>query len=137
MNDIDRDRELTEAILGLKNATEGAAEMSLALKNATEVLGEILDRRYPSPLKELISPDEAAKLLGCSRRSLDTYRQKHWLENVHFFAQGKSYRYNRVLLQHWLKNRFNEAEHQRAIEQWLKQQPQNQPETRGRKASNK
>jgi hypothetical protein len=127
--DATQDRELVEAIASLK-------EMAAANTKAIELLAEILERRYPDADRELISLKEAAKLLNCTPRSLSTYRQG-WIEGVHFFSQDKGFLYNRSLLADWLKHRFEPAAHQRAIELWLQQQPQNQARTKGRKASNK
>jgi hypothetical protein len=95
-----------------------------ALTKATQALEKILTSTLAQD-SETLSSAQAARVLNCSKRTLETYR-KNWIEGVHYFRKAKGYCYNRVLLEDWLKNQFDPNAHQIVIESWLRSQPSNQ-----------
>lgn len=104
------------------------------------LLKEVADLKSqlsPTPhleLKEVLSPDEACKLLNCERHKLAQIRTKYWIKGAHYFLQsnGRS-TYNGILLHDWIKNQAFPTMHQQAIDLWLSQQPAQQPRKPGRK----
>jgi hypothetical protein len=71
---------------------------------------------------------EAAKLLGCSDRTLNRWRNDIPLvAGIHWWMDGHSSRpiYNLRLIRDGQRQGFDSPAHRRACEQWLKQQPSN------------
>jgi hypothetical protein len=98
------------------------SELVTAIRELTNAVKILIDQQSPQP-KNLLSLDEAATLLGVHSKTISTYRQA-WVSGVHYFPQGKGHLYNRELLEDWLKNRRDSAQHQLAIAAWIRK---NQP----------
>ena len=72
---------------------------------------------------------EAAKLLGCSPRTLNRWRNEIPLQKgIHWWLDKGTRRpiYNLHLIRDGQRQGFDSLPHRRACEQWLKQQPSNQ-----------
>jgi hypothetical protein len=82
---------------------------------------------------DLISgSDVRAMLGGISVKTLQRYRDKYWIDGVHFVKPVQRCLYNRPLIQDWMLNHVHDpAAHQRAIEAWVI----SQQGKKGRKAS--
>ena len=81
----------------------------------------------------------AAKILGCSDRTLFRYRQEGKLiEGIHWGRNpsGKVL-YNSVLLNQLIRcgGKVNHPDHQKFIQRYLESLPENQPMKRGKKAA--
>lgn len=90
-------------------------------------------------LTEFCNTDQAMQILQCSRTTLNRYRKQgrllagiHWGKNPSGFVV-----YFRPLLEHLVicGGDANSLDHQRFIQQWLENRPENQNRKRGRKAS--
>ncbi len=75
---------------------------------------------------DLISGAEVRALLGgISLKTLQRYRDKHWIEGVHYLKPVQRCLYNRPLIQDWMLNHSHDpAAHQRTIEAWVMAQQQ-------------
>lgn len=82
---------------------------------------------------DLISGAEVRRLLGgISVKTLQRYREKYWLEGIHYVKPVQRCVYNRLLIENWMLNhRADPAAHQRAIETWWHEQVK-QPRLRKR-----
>jgi hypothetical protein len=78
------------------------------------------------------SPEVRALLGGISVKTLQRYRDKRWIDGVHYFKPVQRCLYNRPLIQDWMRNAAHDpAAHQDAIEAWIRSQQGGN----GRKAS--
>lgn len=65
---------------------------------------------------ELSDKHKVKAYLNCSSSTLRRYREKHWIEGVHWFKiNPRTIRYNLELIKDWLENLHDPAAHQRAI----------------------
>ncbi len=70
---------------------------------------------------ELTDKHEVKAFLGVEDSTLRRYREKHWIEGVHWFRiNSRTVRYNLDLIKNWVENRHDSAAHQRAIAQYLR-----------------
>jgi len=89
-------------------------------------------------MNKFCDTETACKNLGCSIRSLLRYRKEgKLLEGIHYGSNPgrRIILYNIALLNHLVSCGGNVADrsHQRAIEQYLADRPENQPQKAGRK----
>lgn len=84
---------------------------------------------------DLISASEVRGILGgISKKTLQRYRDKYWIEGVHYLKPVQICIYNRPLIKDWMMNHSHDpVRHQQAIEAWLVSQQGTQ--RRGRRAS--
>lgn len=77
---------------------------------------------------DLISASEVRDLLGgISPKTLQRYRDKYWIEGVHYLKPVQRCLYNRPLVHDWMINHSHDPmRHQQAIETWLISQQVNQ-----------
>jgi hypothetical protein len=73
----------------------------------------------------LITKHEAARILGIHHttlRSLRNNQNSGIIEGLHWVKwNSRAIRYNRILIENYALNRTNLAEHQRFVEQYMKQ----------------
>ncbi len=70
-------------------------------------------------VSDLIKSSEVRALLGnISPRTLDRYRQKYWLNGIHYVQPVQRCMYVKPMILDWLTNRQEPLAHQRAIEAW-------------------
>lgn len=73
----------------------------------------------------LITKQEAARILGIHHTTLRSLRNKEnsgIIEGLHWVKwNSRAIRYNRILIENYALNRTNLAEHQRFLEQYVKQ----------------
>jgi hypothetical protein len=102
---------------------ENAESLAIAVNRLTDVLATLLTKEQATIPNE-ITLQQAAELLKVHHQTIHTYRRSFWASGVHYFPQGKGHLYNRELLQDWLRNRNDEAQHKLAIAAWIcKNQP--------------
>jgi hypothetical protein len=102
---------------------EEEASLAVAVHRLTDLLATLLTKEQPTIQNE-ITLQQAAQLLAVHHQTIHTYRRSFWTSGVHYFPQGKGHLYNRELLQDWLRNRNDEAQHKLAIAAWIhKNQP--------------
>ena len=102
---------------------EQSESLVVAVNRLSDLLETLLAKER-RPIQNEITLQQAAELLGVHHQTIHTYRRSFWTSGVHYFPQGKGHLYNRELLQDWLRNRNDEAQHQLAIAAWIRR---NQP----------
>jgi hypothetical protein len=101
---------------------EETESLAVAVNRLTDLLRTFLKEQ--DTIQNEITLQQAAKLLGVHPQTIHTYRRSFWTSGVHYFPQGKGHLYNRELLQDWLRNRNDKAQHNLAIAAWIhKNQP--------------
>ena len=85
---------------------------------------ERLESRLPAQEERdpnIIGVEEACKLLGCTRGTLDHHRKFTWIEGVHWWKPGRKIQFDRVLLEDWQRNGHDAFLHRAAIERRQKE----------------
>lgn len=71
--------------------------------------------------QELGDKHKVKAYLNCSSSTLRRYRDKHWIEGVHWFKiNSRTVRYNLYLIKDWLENRHDPTAHNQAITRYKK-----------------
>jgi hypothetical protein len=82
---------------------------------------------------DLMPASELRALLAVSDKTLTRYRQKHWLEGIHYVQPIQRILYVRPMIMDWILNhKTNPMTHQDAMEAWV---AKTQGRDRRRKAS--
>lgn len=83
--------------------------------------------------REFINGSEVRALLGgISLKTLQRYRDRHWIEGIHFIKPVQKCQYNQALIRDWMINHSHDpAAHQRAIELWVQAQQVKKPRKAG------
>lgn len=122
LEQLTRMQQLTESFAFRLDCSGAVNSLASKIRLDESGSGELTMQRPPSsPTGDrfALNPKRAAELLDISVDTLDRYRtdaKVGWIQGVHWFQLPKGgYRHNRELLEGWLANLHDLAEHQKAV----------------------
>jgi hypothetical protein len=81
-----------------------------------------------------VKPEKLVEATGLSVSTFKRYRLTGiWIEGIHWYRiNSRLVLYNLPLISDWVANRMSPRAHERAVENYLRSLPSNQPKKRGR-----